>query len=456
MSASIEYLNNKQGDIILPKTVTKAVYDENGNRLDRVLGQPNMDMVMLGWSVPIDCPIKNYVDDNRIFHQRVGRVILNGSENWTTSSGRYVVSCKSIGLPNAVNSAYSKKYNYGTSTKGSFRIATNVIVYDTDYDGSAVNLAAFKNKLASSPLAIYYELATEITTPVDGNEVLATKNTISDAYDPSKTYSEGQYCIYNNTLWKSKVDNNLGNTPVEGTYWTTTSVARNLITTNGEGKFGYLGADDSFVPFKSSEEPVLLWENPNKSVAFAGQTISMDLSKYSHLLVTAAVSKAYNSGKDYVVTSYIPIDGTYYTLHTSVSLTANAHNARNITAYSDRIVFGDAYATGTKNNDSCIPIAVYGVSTEFEVVTKNIAIQEWLTASITTAYTITKDYEYVTILSGNTVTFSGNIGETLVAKQQIIGNSSYYYYIFKDVKSGTKFTPASTSYGMQITAIPYV
>lgn len=49
-------------------------------------------------------------------------------------------------------------------------------------------------------------------------------NSVSDAYNPSKTYAQSEFCIYNNTLWKSKVNNNTGNTPAEGSYWTATNV----------------------------------------------------------------------------------------------------------------------------------------------------------------------------------------------------------------------------------------
>jgi hypothetical protein len=90
----------------------------------------------------------------------------------------------------------------------------------------------------------------------------ASANLVSDAYNPSTTYSEGHYCIYNNILWRSKVSNNAGNTPAEGSYWTATNVGKNLVTTNGEGKFGYLGADDSFIPFKSGGGS---WERLNLS-----------------------------------------------------------------------------------------------------------------------------------------------------------------------------------------------
>ena len=54
---------------------------------------------------------------------------------------------------------------------------------------------------------------------------------ISDAYDELKTYVAGEYCIYNNLLWKCLVQNN-GQTPTEGTYWTKVSVANEIALVN--------------------------------------------------------------------------------------------------------------------------------------------------------------------------------------------------------------------------------
>ncbi len=54
---------------------------------------------------------------------------------------------------------------------------------------------------------------------------------ISDAYDELKTYAAGEYCIYNNLLWKCLVQHN-GQTPTEGTYWTNVSVANEITQVN--------------------------------------------------------------------------------------------------------------------------------------------------------------------------------------------------------------------------------
>ena len=47
------------------------------------------DNNMLGWVVPEEMPIKNYVDSDGVFHQRVGRVDL-GSLNWNKSNTKFI------------------------------------------------------------------------------------------------------------------------------------------------------------------------------------------------------------------------------------------------------------------------------------------------------------------------------------------------------------------------------
>lgn len=59
----------------------------------------------------------------------------------------------------------------------------------------------------------------------------ADKEIISDVWNASTTYAVGQYCIYNNTLWKCLVQHN-GQTPTEGTYWTKVSVGNEIASVN--------------------------------------------------------------------------------------------------------------------------------------------------------------------------------------------------------------------------------
>ena len=167
-----------------------------------------LDIKMLGWSVPKECPIHNYVDADRKFHQRVGRVDL-GSLNWSLSGdGTFFIatnlsplSATTWGIDNLPNVYCSKygndaKWNNITTTisdKKCSSYSNQVRISDSSY----TDVSTFKT--AMQGVYLYYELANEIVTYVDGNEIV---NAISDAYLPSKTYYNGDIVIYNNQLWK--------------------------------------------------------------------------------------------------------------------------------------------------------------------------------------------------------------------------------------------------------------
>lgn len=51
---------------------------------------------------------------------------------------------------------------------------------------------------------------------------------ISDAYSATKAYTTGEYCIYNNSLYKCIANTSAGITPTNSTYWTNTSVSEEL------------------------------------------------------------------------------------------------------------------------------------------------------------------------------------------------------------------------------------
>ena len=72
-----------------------------------------------------------------------------------------------------------------------------------------------KNKLQSTNVQ---DAIDEISNILDEEKTI-----ISDAWNIETTYTVGQYCIYNNTLWKCLVQHN-GQVPSEGTYWTKTQI----------------------------------------------------------------------------------------------------------------------------------------------------------------------------------------------------------------------------------------
>ena len=79
------------------------------------------------------------------------------------------------------------------------------------------------------------ELSTTSENPVQNKVITQAlnekSNLISDAWNASTTYAVGQYCIYNNSLWKCLVQHS-GQTPTEGTYWTNVSVANEITSVN--------------------------------------------------------------------------------------------------------------------------------------------------------------------------------------------------------------------------------
>ena len=75
--------------------------------------------------------------------------------------------------------------------------------------------------------ALVYDSATKKWKNGQGS----VSSAISDAWNASTTYAVGQYCIYNNLLWKCLVQHN-GQTPTEGTYWTKVSVGNEIASVN--------------------------------------------------------------------------------------------------------------------------------------------------------------------------------------------------------------------------------
>ena len=84
----------------------------------------------------------------------------------------------------------------------------------------------------------------DISGKAEKTEVTALSNSISDEWNSATTYEVGQYCIYNNSLWKCILQNN-GQTPEEGTYWTKVSVGSEFNTLNSNfGKINHIKTID--------------------------------------------------------------------------------------------------------------------------------------------------------------------------------------------------------------------
>lgn len=141
-----------------------------------------MDLKMLGWTVPSECPIQNYTDSDDVFHQRVYRIDL-GSLSWSnwgnngalyavlkkTSSGKYKGFCIEYELKTAsdiFNGISDKAFSVGGIFIGSNDL---IVIRDT-----SVTIENAKTSLSGK--YVYYELAEEKTINVDGNEAVTKVN----------------------------------------------------------------------------------------------------------------------------------------------------------------------------------------------------------------------------------------------------------------------------------------
>ena len=80
----------------------------------------------------------------------------------------------------------------------------------------------------------------------------------SSAWSSTVTYAVGQYCIYNNSLWKCLVQHS-GQTPQEGTYWARVSLDTLGSEINAlNNNFTWKKADNFATAFNNAKSEVLI------------------------------------------------------------------------------------------------------------------------------------------------------------------------------------------------------
>lgn len=187
----LKWLKDKLGEKFYPIAHATGVVVAENKTLDSKLSEIDteignkanktemMDIKMLGWSVPRECPIHNEVNGNQ-FVQKVGRVDL-GSYNYkySSSDGFYIPNFDSskYGIANN-HKNYSIGYTTCTNRDDLRRSAKGLFIFETSFnikDSAYTDPSAFKSAMQGKYL--YYELATPITTTIDGNEI---GETVSD------------------------------------------------------------------------------------------------------------------------------------------------------------------------------------------------------------------------------------------------------------------------------------
>ena len=164
-TGGLNALNSKLGN-----TDISAIGDGTVTGGLSVLSNNAYDLKMLGWTVPKECPVQNYVDENGVFHQIVGRVDLSKLMwEWADTLNEFHTDLYIMGMNPYSTNIYCSKYQFGSEM---YISGMSIYIKDPNYDSSTISQFKADNK----GVYFYYELATEITKPVDGNEAIKLLN----------------------------------------------------------------------------------------------------------------------------------------------------------------------------------------------------------------------------------------------------------------------------------------
>ena len=110
----------------------------------------------------------------------------------------------------------------------------------------------------------------------------------------------------------------------------------------------------------------LLWTNPNPTSSFGAQTISIDLSDYSLIIISHYTNNAVGFDTAQVIQQIIPIaDG-----QSSLIAGMNYYQRRKVSAISNTgVTFNSGQYIAQENNGVCIPQKIYGIKMTYIVPT---------------------------------------------------------------------------------------
>lgn len=256
---------------------TDTVYDDT--EIKESLSKQSseiMDIKMLGWSVPKECPIQNEVNENQ-FVQKVGRVDL-GSLSWIYDSsiprfysGDLQNFIEKVKSESDIFPGYLKDYENLSLDNLFSSVKDKAIAESTNGTLSIVNLSytdasAFKSEMQGKYL--YYELAAPITTVIDGNEIGETvsdvrKETTVNFWNPTlqTTTINGITCTNNGdgtyTLSGQNDGTNQSYFKLTGSLVLNNDCVLTGCVCSDSGRFG-LGVFDGTVTHEEVNDPIFL------------------------------------------------------------------------------------------------------------------------------------------------------------------------------------------------------
>lgn len=233
-----------------------------------------MDIKMLGWSVPKECPIQNEVNGDQ-FVQKVGRVDL-GSLEWTYQYGNFrssylqgIVYSESNSKPaNAYIDGYQVMPDSSLSGNKVFSINTsgNVYIVDTDY----TDVSAFKSNISGKYL--YYELKTPITTTIDGNEMGETVSDVRKETTVNLLKPTLETTAFNGVTFTNNGD---GTYILDGTANSDIFLDVEVITSFRSGRYKLVGFQNP------NHSKCFMFINAHKKDGTTDNSILTDISMYS-------------------------------------------------------------------------------------------------------------------------------------------------------------------------------
>lgn len=174
------------------------------------------------------------------------------------------------------------------------------------------------------------------------NQAVNEKFDSGDVVDPMLTTEEGFAAdAYKTKLQFDEQNKNL----------TASDDTKFRFATDGEGNYGYLKADDSFIPFKQGiDSKELLWSR--NGGPFSAQTISLDLSKYKYITIECYAEGSGNPSLPQILS----VGGS------GVICGATTSNGmyRSVSCNENGVTFGQGYWSSNGNATYANPFRIYG------------------------------------------------------------------------------------------------
>ena len=166
----------------------------------------------------------------------------------------------------------------------------------------------------------------------------------SQAFDATAAYSAGDYCIYENVLYRFTSAKSAG-------AWDSTIVTVVDLPTLD-------GAITSLIS--------LIWTNPNPTSDFPAGDINIDLSPYKLVVILCGEYKA--ATRHQLTVGICPVGESCtvfapYISYDSAYDSIRNYTARHISTTTSKITVGNTYSdtSGVHNYGNCLPLFIYGI-----------------------------------------------------------------------------------------------